>query len=343
MAQVTKRVPSRAFAFSAGACEFAAAAAADSSRGPIKLTASSGAVFNHWYWGPMVFEVSGMRLAKDRVTLDYCHRPDEVVGYADQIDAAGGQLKIAGELISAKPDDRAAEILKKGPAGVPYEASVKFDFYNGLVVEEYADRVPAQVNGRTELGPLTVIRQCLLRGVAVCPYGADPYTQTEFSDAVQDAVAVTVTKHHPEEAEMADQPTKTPDQVRTELVAANQDYATRFGAELAAKWGPLGENKPLLECYAEFVGQLRASHETALAAKDAAHAAAIADLQTKLTAAEKKATDAEARLASLSLGEEKPASGGGAPTTLPTELQASLTPAMAKYVAAQRAAAEKAK
>lgn len=132
---------------------------------------------------------------------------------------------------------------------------------------------------------------------------------------------------------------KTPDQVRSELVAANQDYATRFGAELAAKWGPLGENKPLLDCYGEFVTQLRASQESALAARDTAHAAALAELQIKLTAAEKKASDTEARLASLSLGEKEPASGGAAPTALPTDLQASLTPAMAKYVAAQRAAA----
>lgn len=136
---------------------------------------------------------------------------------------------------------------------------------------------------------------------------------------------------------------KTPDQIRSELLAANQDYATRFGPELAAKWGPLGENKPLLECYAEFVAQLRTSHEAALGAKDAAHATAVAELQTKLADAEKKAADAEARLASLNLGEREPVSGGAAAPTLPTELQASLTPAMAKYVTAQRAAKEKSK
>jgi ATP-dependent Clp endopeptidase proteolytic subunit ClpP len=107
---------------------------------------------------------------------------------------------------------------------------------------------------------------------------------------------------------------KTPDQIRSELVAQTKDYSDRFGAELAAKWGPLGENKPLLECYAEFVAQLRAGHDAALVAKDAAHATAIAELQTKLAAAEKKATDLDTRLASLSLGEEKPVSGGGVKT-----------------------------
>jgi len=344
--QVTRKVPARASQFVAGACEFAAGEpSGNNSRGPIQLIASSGAVFNHWYWGPMVFDVSGMKLSKPRVTLDYCHRQDEVVGYADRIDATGGQLKIAGELVSTKRDDRAAALLVKGPAGVPYEASIKFDLYNQLVIEEYSAGVPAQVNGRMELGPLTVVRECLIRGVAVCPYGADPYTQSEFSAAGDDAdVSITI-QQHGETHEMAD-PTpepketkpKTPDQIRSELVAANQDYATRFGAELAAKWGPLGENKPLLECYAEFTAKLQADHGAALEARDAAHKTVVTELQAKLAEAEKKAADAEARLASLSLGEEKPVSGGGEPPAIPMELQAALTPGLAKFVAAQRGA-----
>ncbi len=104
---------------------------------------------------------------------------------------------------------------------------------------------------------------------------------------------------------------KTPEQIRAELVASNQDYANRFGAELAAKWGPLGESKPLLDCYVEFVEKIKAGHASDLSAKETAHAAAVADLQGKLAAAETKAKEAEDRLASLSLGEREPLSGGG--------------------------------
>jgi hypothetical protein len=161
-----------------------------------------------------------------------------------------------------------------------------------------------------------VIRQCLLRGIAVCPYGADPYTQSEFS-AVQDADPVEVTIHQKEketamskEIPAADAAAKTPDQVRSELVEQTKNYADRFGTELASKWGPLGEGKPLLDCYAEFVAKLRTDHEAALASRDSTHAAAIAELNTKLVAAETKATEAETRLSSLSLGEKTPVSGG---------------------------------
>jgi hypothetical protein len=279
--------------------------------------ANSGQVFNHPYWGPMVFDVAGMKLAKTRVTLDYCHRQDEVVGYADNIDPSGGNMTVAGELVSVRPDDRAAEILVKGPAGVPYEASVKFDPYNGLVIEEYQAGAVVQVNGRTELGPLTVIRECLLRGVAVCPYGSDPYTQSEFSAAGNNADVSLTIQLHPKEGAMptATESTQTPEQIRAELVAQTKDYADRFGTELATKWGPLGESKPLLECYVEFATQLRTNHEAALTAKDTAHASAVAELQAKLTEAQTKVTEVENRLASLSLGEGKPVSGGGGKTT----------------------------
>jgi len=343
MPTVTKKVPAKAAQFLAGACEFAASESTDAGRGPIKLTASSGAVFNHWYWGPMVFDVAGMKLAKPRVTLDYCHNQNEVVGYADKIDASGGSLAIEGELVSAKADDRAAEILTKGRAGVPYEASVKFDLYNGLVLEEYSAGAPAQVNGRTELGPLTVVRECLLRGVAVCPYGADPFTQSEFSAGDAAEAELSVTHFSLEENQMSEEKKneKTATEVKAELIAGQKDYADRFGAELAAKWGPLGEAKPMLDCYAEFVEQLREKHKTELAAKDSAHAGEVGELKTKLEAAEKKATDAETRLNSLNLGEEKPVTGGAASPEVPNELAAALTPAMAKFVTAQRAAKEK--
>jgi hypothetical protein len=277
------------------------------------LTASSGEAFNHRYWGRLVFDYSGMKLAKPKVTLDYCHRSDDVVGYADKIDTSGGKLIVAGELVSSKTGDRASEILVKGAAGVPYEASISFDPWNGLIVEEYQAGTVVEVNGRTELGPITVIRECLLRGVAVCPYGADPYTNSEFS-AAADAAPVDVTIFHKEKTAMSkdqgSEQIKTSEQVRAELVAGTKDYADRFGAELAAKWGPLGENKPLVDCYAEFVADIRKAHDAALTAKDTAHAAAVAELQTKLAAAEKKATEAEERLASLNLGESSPASGG---------------------------------
>jgi hypothetical protein len=333
-----RKVPARAFQLAAGPFEFAGGDGAAAGRAPIKLTASSGQVFNHWFWGPMVIDNAGMQLTKNRLTLDYCHNPDEIVGFADNIQKSDGKLVVAGQLVSVQPGDRASEIAAKGAAGVPYEASIKFDSSNGLVLEEYQPGSAAVVNGRSVPGPLTVIRQCLLRGIAVCPYGADPYTDSEFSVAGKGEDVTLTVNLFSQEGDMPatateSTTTKSADEVRAELVAQTKDYSDRFGAELAANWGPLGENKPLLECYAEFCQQLRGQHAEAIAGRDTAHAAALADLQGKLTAAEAKVTAADARIASLNLGEQKPVSGGGK-TAAGEKPKLGITPAQAAFAAA---------
>ena len=58
---------------------------------------------------------------KPRIPLDYMHS-DQVIGYADTFDVDQAGLTIGGYLTPARDDDRAAEILAKAKAGVPWEA-----------------------------------------------------------------------------------------------------------------------------------------------------------------------------------------------------------------------------
>lgn len=343
-----RKVPATALQARVGACEFAAGDPAKPMRGPIKLTASSGTAFNHPWWGRLVFDYSGMRWTNGKLTLDYCHWSDEVLGYADSIENGGGKLTVSGELISVRPDDRSAEVLAKGQAGVPYEASIKFDPYNELTIEEVQAGMTAVVNGQVVQGPVTVLRTCLLRGVAVCPYGADPYTQSEFSQrdgGEMIDVAVLVTQEQamkPAENLTAETPEQIAARVQSELSARIADYTTRFGQQGQA-WAL--SNRPQAECYADLVAQLREHHATELAGQKATHDAAVTELQGKLTAAETKATELQARIDSASLGEGKPVSSapaeGNGPAELSAQEQAALGPSLAKFVAAQRRAAAK--
>jgi hypothetical protein len=76
-------------------------------------------------------------------------------------------------------NDRASEVIHKAGAGVPYEASIFFD-PNEYVLEEVSPGAKVQVNGYELEGPAAVVRQWTLRGVAICPYGADRNTSTEL-------------------------------------------------------------------------------------------------------------------------------------------------------------------
>jgi hypothetical protein len=130
-----------------------------------------------------------MHLHKSRIPIDYVHDAKEIVGYLNKFDATSGDLVTSGALVPFKDSDRATEIVHKMKAGVPYEASINFGG-DGIKVEEVADGMVAQVNGYQFDGPGIIVREWPLRGVAICPYGADANTE---SSALAGANAKTYT------------------------------------------------------------------------------------------------------------------------------------------------------
>jgi hypothetical protein len=122
-----------------------------------------------------------MSLKGNKVAIDYCHDENQIIGYANKFSIDTGNLEASGALTPFKDSDRATEIVHKAGAGVPYEASINFGG-DGIKIEEVEDpEETVEVNGRTFHGPITIIREWPLRGIAVCPYGADANTSTVFS------------------------------------------------------------------------------------------------------------------------------------------------------------------
>ena len=176
---MNKQVPRSALRFSVGALEFG-----DNGEGaktaPFRMVARTGDPINHYYWGKVVHDMSGLQLNHNRITIDYNHNPDEVLGWANKFDTQDGNLNAGGTLQSVKPNDRAAEVIERGKGGQPYEASIFFD--DNVVLEKIEDGETVLVNGREVTGEAIVIRQWSLRGIAVCPYGADKGTSTQFAE-----------------------------------------------------------------------------------------------------------------------------------------------------------------
>jgi hypothetical protein len=162
---------------------------ANAKTAPVRLVARSGKAIEHWFWGRVVHDLAGMHLHKSRVPIDYVHDAKEIVGYLNKFDATSGDLVTSGALVPFKDSDRATEIVHKMKAGVPYEASINFGG-DGIKVEEVADGMVAQVNGYQFDGPGIIVREWPLRGVAICPYGADANTE---SSALAGANAKTYT------------------------------------------------------------------------------------------------------------------------------------------------------
>jgi hypothetical protein len=184
--QTTKNVPAAALVFNLGVFQFAedvsTGGGADGKNVPVKLLARTGQPIKHWYWGNVVHDLAGMKLHKDTLPIDYCHEADEVIGYLDKFDTTSGDLVATGALVPFAAEDRAQEVAFKSKNKVPYEASINF---NGgpLRLEELEQGTSAAVNGQVVQGPALIIREWTLRGVAICPYGADMNTKTEFARA----------------------------------------------------------------------------------------------------------------------------------------------------------------
>jgi hypothetical protein len=168
---------------------------------PFRMVARSGQPIDHWYWGRIVHDLSGMR-SKSRVPIDYAHSDAEVIGYANHFSHESGDLEVSGALVPYKESDRATEVIYKQKNGVPYEASINFGG-SGIRVENVAEGAQAEVNGYTFDGPGVVVREWPLRGVAICPYGADSNTSTEFSENEKIEVEFMTTEAKPVELEAA--------------------------------------------------------------------------------------------------------------------------------------------
>jgi hypothetical protein len=194
-------VPRAALEFCGGRCEFQAADPGQNGKIPVKLVARSAQPINHWYWGNIVHDMSGMQTSGPAIPLDYCHDSDEVIGYGNKFDTTG-DLVVSGALTPFADGDRANEIAYKADAGVPYQASIFFD-PDDLVLEDVPKGRSVAVNGFRFEGPGVVVRQWMLRGVALCPYGADRNTSATF--AADDEVQITILR---KETVMSVEPTK---------------------------------------------------------------------------------------------------------------------------------------
>jgi len=148
---------------------------------PITMTARSGQPIEHWYWGKVVHDLAGMKIHKERLAIDYCHDTDQIIGYLNNFDYSSGDLVASGALTPTQYSTRASEIIELQKQGVPYEASINFGG-DGIKMEYIEENEAAEVNGYKLDGPAVVIREWPLRGVAVCPYGADMNTESDFAD-----------------------------------------------------------------------------------------------------------------------------------------------------------------
>ncbi len=170
-----KTIPASALSFAADAEIGSNGSNAKSA--PIKLLARTNTVTNYPGIGPILHDFTGCE-HRNRIPLDWSHDSNTPIGFINKIDVSDSGIICSGSLVSTRPDDKCSDIIKQHEAGIPFEASI---LTQSNEVEFLDEGQFGMVNGEQVEGPLYVFRSYRLRGVALCLYGKDPYSQTEFS------------------------------------------------------------------------------------------------------------------------------------------------------------------
>ena len=148
-----------------------------STSGKIRMTILTGAPIPDWS-GLLVVDLSTIRINRPTLVVDYNHNENEIIGKCSGFSTDSGGLTAEGEILSFTETDRAAEVLYKLSRGIPYEVSSLLDCEEATEQVLLEDQT-ALVNGMNVTGPLTIIRNAMLRGVTVCPYARDKDTGIE--------------------------------------------------------------------------------------------------------------------------------------------------------------------
>ena len=279
---------------------------------PVKLVVRTDSGVGTWR-GSMVHDLSGC-FHNAKVPLDWVHdddHPSDIIGYLDSVDKSNSAIKCSGMIVSLEEMDIADQVVKRLKAGIPFESSISFGG-QGLVIEEVSEDASVEVNGTKLKGPALVVRKWPLRGVAVCPHGADNSTSTSLALSEQE-VSVLVTSKEveqmadengtpvpdvkaivPEEKKLAEGVVVVPPEVAVEKKGT--DFLTAFGTD-GAVWFAEGKtfseaqllylkkledtNKILSDKLAA-LGSLGDRAELSLDDGDSERTARIVDLSTKI-------------------------------------------------------------
>ncbi|MGC4004683.1 MAG: hypothetical protein QM811_16815 [Pirellulales bacterium] len=298
---------------------------------PLKMRARGGQPVWHWMWGTCVHDMAGFMPDKPVIPVDWCHT-NEVLGALDTYDASNDGLDVAGFLAELDAKDRVATLKKQSNAGIPYQSSI---FFVPLAIEQIPEGVKAEVNGYELAGPALIFRKWSVRGVALCPYGHDNETNSQFSAGHDGEVELPFSfapmKKTNTQPPAADPTAADPTKLSADAVPAGgnaagvvttvkpkdanqraqsklQAYITRFGATNGAKWFAEGKTfKQAVKLHVRDLQTQLSAKATELAAKDAENAALQARIQ--------QAKPGELSIVPSSDGEPgKPGEAGGPPT-----------------------------
>jgi hypothetical protein len=141
----------------------------------LKMTAYSGKIIkDHWYWGDLAIDTSGLKMAKKAIPVLNDHNTDKKIGFGNFVVNDKHEV-VAGEEATFVDTPFAEEFIRLSGQGFPYEASI---YARPTKIQRLMEKEEAEVNGYTMKGPGTVWRESVLKECSVVTFGADANTKS---------------------------------------------------------------------------------------------------------------------------------------------------------------------
>lgn len=140
----------------------------------IKMVAYSGGVIkDHWYWGNLGIELSGMKFLKDRYPLLQQHDIETRLAHMGKPVIVDNKLMAPEDDVVFLDNEAANKFLDESSKGFPFQASMFI--YPRKVVRLDEDQ-EHNCNGFTVKGPGAVFLESEFKEMSVCVFGADSNT-----------------------------------------------------------------------------------------------------------------------------------------------------------------------
>ena len=126
---------------------------------------------NHWYWGNVAFDLSGLKFYKKRLAVLEEHFKQDRIGFTTKQEIKD-QVTVEGQFLDS---EKAQQLKKDIKDGFPMEASV---FCLPSVIERIMEGASTKVNGHILKGPGSVFREAVIKEVSMCVFGLDSNTKS---------------------------------------------------------------------------------------------------------------------------------------------------------------------
>lgn len=200
---------------------------------------SGGVIQNHWWWGNLAIDISGMSFPKKSYPILRDHSTSMIIGHSPKPKTDDNKLQFDDVVLC--DTEWANDFLARSDEGVPFEASI---YAQPTSIERVEEGEIVDVNGYKFKGPGTIWRKSTFKECSVCVFGYDSNTSAvamnENAETLDVSNLFIHTDKNPAGLEEDDMPFNKlreshPDEYQKFVEGITAEVTSKFTAQIEAK------------------------------------------------------------------------------------------------------------